>query len=112
MKRSTFAICSLVVLLVGSNLFWAYRLLDAGVSYTYLHSSLEDSREVADRALAVLKETSRETATRESIIAAAVAGQPGTEPFEKDGFVWVGNLGLRFNDDGKLIETSPPAEVP
>ena len=28
------------------------------------------------------------------------------EPFEKDGFVWIGRIGLKFNDRGQLIEVS------
>jgi hypothetical protein len=36
-------------------------------------------------------------------MAAAVSGGSGIEPFEKDGYLWVDNLGLRFDDKGRLI---------
>jgi hypothetical protein len=44
-------------------------------------------------------------ATREPVLEAA-----GSEPFEKDGFVWVGHLGLRFDDDGRPLEAVPSVE--
>jgi hypothetical protein len=29
------------------------------------------------------------------------------EPFEKDGFVWVGSLGLKFDESGRVVEAVP-----
>lgn len=40
MKKSTLIIVLLSLALIGSNGWWAYRLLDAGVSYTYQGVSL------------------------------------------------------------------------
>ena len=110
MKRTTIAIVLLSVVLVGSNLFWVYTVLDGAVSYTYLQVSYEDARGTARQALAVLSEVARGNATRQSVIDAAVRAQPDADPFEKEGFVWVGDIGLRFDADGKFIDASPAVE--
>ena len=82
-------------------------MLDAGISYTYQGVSLEEHQQALSQALAVIKVVSQPTATRESIVAAASAGvlRPGT--FEKDGYLWVGLLGLKFNQSGQLVEAVP-----
>lgn len=102
----------LLVLLVATNVGWAFMLLDAGVSYTYLQVSFEDNRQALAQVLAVLPLVARENASREEIIAAALRAGGGGEPFEKEGFVWVGSIGLRFNAEGELQEVcrawSPP----
>lgn len=110
MKRSTMTIVGLSILLVTSNLYWAYRLLDAGVSYTYLQSSYDDARGTALQALALLPEVARPDATPQKLIAAANRIQPNAEAFEKEGFVWVGEIGLRFDSSGKLVEARPATE--
>jgi len=110
MKRSTIAIIGLSVLLVASNLFWVYVVLDGGVSYTYLQSSYDNARGTALQAIAVAGEVARGAATRQSVIDAAAQAQPGVDPFEKEGFVWVGDIGLRFNEAGEFVEARPAVE--
>jgi hypothetical protein len=110
MKPSTGAIVGLSVLLVASNLFWVYTVLDGGVSFTYLQSSYDNARGTALQAIAVSAEVARSTATRQSVIDAAAQIQPGVDPFEKEGFVWVGDIGLRFDDTGKFVEAKPAVE--
>ena len=110
MTRSTIAIAVLSALLVGSNLVWAYVVLDGGVSYTYLQSSYDIARSTALQAIAVSAEVARDTATKQSVIDAAARFQPGVDPFEKEGFVWVGDIGLRFDDTGKFVEAKPAVE--
>jgi hypothetical protein len=110
MKRSTVAITVLVALLVASNAFWAYVVLDGGISYTYLLSSYDRARGTALQALAVSREVGRADATRQSVIDAALQVQPDARPFEKEGFVWVGDIGLRFDDAGQFMEARPAVE--
>jgi hypothetical protein len=102
--KSRIPIISLSVLLVGSNIFWAYSSLDFGLSYTYLEMSYDDARRTALQALALLPEAARPGVTREVLVAVASRIQPNSEPFEKEGFVWVGNIGLRFDSAGRLLE--------
>ena len=82
-------------------------MLDAGVSCTDQGVSLEEHRQALSQALAVIKVVSQPTATRESIIAAASAGAPTSGTFEKDGYLWVGLLGLKFHQSGQLVEAVP-----
>ena len=104
MRRSTIAIAVLATALVASNAGLAYRLLDAGVTHTYQSASLEENQQALSQALAVIKAAGAPDYSRQSIVAAAQAAWPGVEPFEKDGYLWVGRLGLRFNAEGRLVE--------
>lgn len=104
MKKPALAIVLLGLALVASNVWWAYRALDAGISYTYLSVSAEESQQGLAQALAIIKATANHGATRAEVIAAAKKAAPGLEPFEKEGYLWVGSLGLRFNEAGQLVE--------
>lgn len=74
--------------------------------------SLEDNKEALSQTLAVLSVVAQKGATREKIIAAALMKGDKKDIFEKDGFVWVGKIGLKFNEHGQLLEVqrawSPP----
>ncbi len=107
MKKSTLAILLLVIALLVSNGWWAYQLLDSGVSYTYLEQNFNDHREALTTAMAVLPVAAQSVSTPEAVIAAAVAAANGEEPFEKEGFIWVGGLGLQFGPEGRLAAVSP-----
>ena len=109
MPRSPIAIMGLIAALLGSNAAWLYASLNAGVSYTYLEDSYRTARQTALQAVSLLPEVARPQATRESIIAAALRGQKG-EPFDKEGYVWVGELGLQFDSSGALINASPASD--
>jgi len=107
MKRSTVAIVLLGVALIGSNIWWAYGALDAGITYTYQQDSLQKSQEALKQTLAVIK-ASGQGATKEEVLAAAMSNAEGvTEPFEKEGYIWVGSIGLRFSEGGHLQEAMP-----
>jgi hypothetical protein len=111
MAKPRIAVAVLLTILLGSNALWAYRALDAGVSRSYLSAALDDNRIALAQVIAVAEETMRVIATRDSIIAAA-SHDRADEPFEKDGFVWIGRIGLKFDSDGRLIDIerawSPP----
>lgn len=104
MRKSTITIIALSSALVLTNVLWAYRLVDAAVSYTYLQDSYRHAQAAAEQALVLLPEVGRTTATKQSIIDAAVHAAPGYDPFEKDGYLWVGELGLRFDANGRLVD--------
>jgi hypothetical protein len=108
MNKSTVIILLLAFGLVTSNLWWAYQSLDAGISYTYQDDSLRSSNEALQQSLAVIKALSSPLATRDSVLAAATEGAlaPG-ESFEKEGYIWVGSIGLKFSREGRLIEVVP-----
>ena len=104
MKKSTLAISLLAVALVASNAWWAYKVLDAGVTLTYQKASLEEAQQALSQALAIIKVSGSSNVTRAQIVEAAQKAWPSGEPFEKDGYLWVGRLGLRFDKSGHLID--------
>ena len=104
MKNSVIIIILLTVFLVGSNAWWVYRLMDAGVSYTYQGVSLEENQQALAQSLEIIKTLGSSDVSREKIVAAAQITWGAAEPFEKEGYLWVGRLGLRFNKDNQLVE--------
>ena len=107
MKKSTVTILVLALALVASNSWWAFQSLDFGVSFTYLEDSYRLHRKALTTAIAVLPVAAQATATPETVVEAAVAAAGGSEPFEKEGYVWVGNLGLQFGPEGRLASVKP-----
>ncbi|TJY60992.1 hypothetical protein E4T66_10135 [Sinimarinibacterium sp. CAU 1509] len=104
MSKSKVAITLLGVALIASNAWWAYRMLDAGVSFTYQGVSLEECQQGMAQALATINASAGHGASRSVVVAAAQKAWPSSEPFEKEGYLWVGRLGLRFNEFGQLVE--------
>lgn len=106
MSKSGWVIAALVMLLVVTNACWAYRVLDKSVSLSYLRDSFLDNKIALAQTLAVLHETINPAATRQTIIDAALGarGVPTYQPvpFEKEGFLYVGKIGLAFDEEGKL----------
>lgn len=106
MTRTKGALVLLVVALIASNAWWGYRVLDAGVSLTYLGVSLDDNREALAQTLALLPVVAKAGVSRAEVVAAAGGADPSAQAFEKDGFLWVGKIGLKFNEQGRLVEVS------
>lgn len=98
------AIGTLALALVASNAWWAYRLVDAGITQTYMRGTIDDTAEALRQTLALLPVVARPGISKAEVIAVARLPGNATEPFEKEGFVWVGQLGLRFDDQGILIK--------
>jgi hypothetical protein len=94
----------LAAALLITNVWWAYRVLDAGVSQTYLRASHDTSAELLTQSLAVLQVVAKPQASRSEILKAAAVPGDTVGPFEKDGYVWVGQLGLQFNEQGRLVK--------
>ncbi len=104
MPRFKLVVGILTGLLVATNVWWAYRVLDGGITLTYLRASYDTSETQLATARAVIDALVQEGATRESIIRAAKAASNNAEPYEKNGAVWVGQLGLRFSPEGRLTK--------
>lgn len=102
MNKPKFVIVALTGALVLSNAFWLYRLLDAGITYTYMQVDREDTKRALQQTLKLLPLVASGNATRAEIIAAAKEGSDDT-PFEGDGSTWVGHLGLRFDASNRLV---------
>ena len=107
MAKSMVAIVILVFALVGTNAWWAVNAFDTGISRSYERVSLEDNEAALSQAIAVISELANPKSSRESIIQAAAGPVGDSSSFEKDGFVWVGSVGLRFDESGRLLEVVP-----
>ena len=108
MNKSTLVSLVLGAALIGTNVVWAYWAVDAGMTHTYRAVSLEENQQALAQALAVIRTAVRPNASREQIIAAAATtATPSPAIFEKDGYIWVGHIGLGFDDAGRLVEVVP-----
>jgi hypothetical protein len=95
----------LAIALIGSNAYWTYRFIDLGITHSYTQQEHEEANEALSEALALIKAEGSPDVSRERLIAAAKSISGG-EPFEKDGCVYVGRLGLRFSPDGRLVDAA------
>jgi hypothetical protein len=105
--RKTGIIVLLVGTLVVSNVFWLYVVFDAAITATYHEDNFRTHRKALITALAILPVAARPESTRDDVVSAALAAHDGEITFEKEGFLWVGGLGLRFDEDGRLVEAVP-----
>jgi hypothetical protein len=106
MRSTKITIAVLVLAFLASNLWWAYHAFDAGVTHAYLTDSLNDNRGALSQTLALLPVVARPGVSKSEVIAAARQTDLRAEPFEKDGFIWIGWIGLKFDDAGRVIEAS------
>jgi hypothetical protein len=111
-RKATATISVLVFVLVASNLWWASRVLDAGITQTYARASQKTTSELLTQTLAVLPVVARAGASREQVVAAARMPNDRVEPYEKEGYVWVGQLGLKFNPQGQFEKAIAGPEAP
>ena len=100
--RSRTAIAGLLVTLLASNAWWANQSIDRSVSLSYLEASYATESELLKQMAAVLNVIVSPDATRDNVVRAAQLGASTNAPFEKEGYVWVGQLGLRFDAHAKL----------
>ena len=104
MKKTRVAILVLALALVGSNAWWANRALDTGVIATYREASLREYREALAQTFAIIPVAARPGATPAQVLEAAKRAAPGAEAFENDGFTCIGQIGLHFDENGRLVE--------
>ena len=107
MRNPRFTIVTLLVLLALSNAYWGYSAVDSGVTLAHQDQSLDDHREALAQALAILAVVSSGRSYRPDVVDAARREARDDQSFEKDGFLWIGRIGLRFGPDGRLQEAVP-----
>jgi hypothetical protein len=107
MTRAGITIGMLTFALLLSNGFWLYHAIDSGVTATHRDVSFQDHRVALTQALAILPAAAARDATPQAVLAAAEKAAGETDSFEKDGFIWIGRLGLKFATDGRLVDARP-----
>ena len=93
------------LLLVGSNLWWLFQTFDHAITDHYREDQMRLTERTLDDAL-LFAPLAAAGLERDELIAEAELLYED-ESFEKDGCVWVGNLGLKFDDDQRLVHVSP-----
>jgi hypothetical protein len=106
-KRSTLLVAGLSTALVVSNAWWLYVVFDAGVTATYRDASLQSHHEALSQALAVLPIAASPKSTRADVLGAATNAARFKDSFDKDGYVWVGQLGFAFDTNGRVTKVAP-----
>jgi hypothetical protein len=112
--KAKIAIVLLAVALIASNALWAYKVFDILVTLDYRNRECNGQNFALKQTLKLLPIVASQRLSRAEIIAAAREpdDQKWGGPFEKDGYVWVGSVGLKFDTNGKLIEASYNGEAP
>jgi hypothetical protein len=90
-----------------SNIWWIYQSIDSSVTASYREDSCQDNHEALAQALAILPVAARTDSTRKHVLDAAKKAANSSDSFEKDGYIWVGKLGFKFDSNDRLIAVSP-----
>ena len=107
MKRSTVAIVALSVAFVATNLWWIYGAINSAYAAADRLSQYQMEHEALAQTLAILPVVARTDSTPAEVIAAASKAATSKDSFQKDGLTWIGELGLRFADGGRLSAVEP-----
>lgn len=95
----------LSVLLLVSNAYWLYQVVDSGVTLSYRGQQTYELEETRKQLVATFPEVAKNV-SKEEIVAAA-SKHTNQEVFEKEGCTWVGWLGFKFDENSKLKSVSP-----
>ena len=98
-------IAILGVLLLASNSFWFYQLLDTSTTLSYRDQQSYELEETGKQLMAILPEIAQNS-TKSEVIAFA-SKYTDQKVFEKEGCTWVGWLGFKFNKENRLESVSP-----
>lgn len=101
---SNIVIILLSGLLLASNAWWGYRSLDHGVTLTHTQVAVDDLKQALDQSLSLFPLLASEQMNKDAIIKYFEANFGFKNGFEKNGFFWIGKIGLRFDEREKLIE--------
>ncbi len=110
MKPTTIALSTLATALVASNMWWAYHAVDTAITLDHQGVSLREHHEALAQALAILPIVARCDAIPAQVLETARRATSDTTSFEKEGFTWIGRLGLKFDSAGHLAEAAPAWE--
>lgn len=91
---------------LAANAWLGFRLLDAGVTQTYMGDSIERNRMALLQCIAVTNDFLASGARREALVAKAKSVSGVDFTFSNDGHFWVGAFGMDFDEDGRLISVA------
>lgn len=91
---------------LAANAWLTFRLVDAGITQTYMGDSIQKNRTALLQCIAVTNDFLASGARREALVekAKTIGGVDFT--FSNDGHFWVGPFGMHFDEDGRLISVA------
>ena len=95
---SKWTIAALSLILVGSNLFWIYRVFDSGVTMTYMEAGQDLERAQRDQ-LVVLSNLDVIGLSMEEAKQKIGNDVHGNELFFKEGCIWASQVCIEIEDD-------------
>jgi hypothetical protein len=110
MRQPRTLLLALIAALIGSNAWWAYQAIDAGITRTYAEISAAETRQALAQTKALVRTMAKGSYTKQALMEAARQPVPEMEPFEKDGVVWIGQIGLKFDAAGTFLQLNEDAE--
>jgi hypothetical protein len=102
MRRASIVIVVLSIALITTNAFWLYYAIDRAITASYADASLEGEIRWREAAQLVLPLVAQGDGA-EAIVKREAERKLHSVPYEKDGYLWVDELGLRFNESGRLV---------
>lgn len=105
-KTSIYLITSLVILLIATNIWWAYENLDNAVTDKYQEAVIYGYRNALEEFVQLVPRLAEEKSKEE--IVQILENVLGETSFEKGGFTNIGFLNYKFNEQGKLTQVEFP----
>jgi hypothetical protein len=103
-KRTAIVLSATIALLMASNAWLAFGVVDCGISRTYRDVSVRDSAIALRQLLAIVPVTAASPQDKGAVLAAATKAADHPDSFEKEGYVWTGRIGLKFGPDNRVVE--------
>lgn len=91
-----------LILLLVSNLFWVYQVIDTAVGHGYYQVNCEEYKSNSD----ILEFTLRSYSSKDELIRFLEDKNIQFETYHKadnENYVVIGKLGIQFDDDGNRI---------
>ena len=110
MKKIWIAVALLTLIL--SNGYWISKIFDIGITQTYLENSIEDNKTALEQTLRILPLVAKHGISKDSIISIAKQYAGDSLTFEKDGYLWVGKIGMKFDNQGQFVEAQRAWDPP
>ncbi len=92
-------------LLLLSNGYWIYRIVDCGVTQSYKEQQIYELEETRKQLMKTLPSLVRDMP--KAGVIRIFSRHSGEKKYEKDGCIRIGWTGLKFNKEGKLTAVSP-----
>ena len=97
-----FWVITLVVLLIGTNMYWLYTAIDTGVTMTYREASFDATEKGYEQAIRLANLDLLGMSADEAILRIGLDSY-GSEPFEKEGCIYTAQVCVILDEDRKVV---------